>query len=428
MKNLNTFTVPTRKNQTLDNLTFHNDEALITFENENGELRLEVQLTKELFNGIDVITITSFTSFFPQIEKLINKLEISKFDANDFDNAFYNIQKRLKGFVRNEVKTEAPKKEVAEVVKEEVKEVKVPKKVAKQVKTVVIERPKSVGLEAQLQDMVFNALESDFTTQTLQNKMIELGIEPNRTEIVVKKAGEEPKNVGVQHREFKKILKIISAGVNTAIVGPAGSGKTTAIRNIATALSLPFYSKSVSAQTGSHEFFGYQDANGNYVRTLFREAYENGGVFLLDEFDAGNPNVLASMNQATSNGECAFADGMIKKHEDFVIVMAGNTWGHGATSDYVGRNPIDKATLDRFAFLYFDYDENFEMQLATNKDWCKEVQAIRKRVFDKKVKTIVSPRATFDGAKLLSAGLSVKEVKQLLIYKGLEKDEVNLIK
>ena len=258
--------------------------------------------------------------------------------------------------------------------------------------------------------------------------MIELGIEPNKTEIVVKKIDGAYNNVGVQHECFKDILTTISAGVNVALVGPAGSGKTTTVSNVAKALELPFYSKSVSAQTGVHEFFGYQDANGKYVRTLFRDAYENGGVFLLDEFDAGNPNVLASMNQATANGHCAFADGMVTKHEDFIVVMAGNTYGHGATSDYVGRNPIDKATLDRFAFIHFGYDNKMEYQLASNKEWCKEVQAIRERVSAKKVKAIVSPRATFDGSKLLAAGMSKSRVKELLIYKGLTQDEINLIK
>jgi MoxR-like ATPase len=257
--------------------------------------------------------------------------------------------------------------------------------------------------------------------------MIELGLEPNRTEIVVKKLDGTKKNVGTQHKDFETILQCVSAKVNIALVGPAGSGKTTTVSQVAKALDLPFYSKSVSAQTGVHEFFGYQDANGNYVRTLFREAYENGGVFLLDEFDAGNPNVLASMNQATANGSCAFADGMVKKHDDFVVVMAGNTYGHGATQEYVGRNKIDSATLDRFAFINFDYDENMEFSLATNKDWCKEVQELRKKVADKKIKTIISPRATFEGEKMLMVGMPKEKVMELIIFKGMNEAERKLL-
>ena len=160
---------------------------------------------------------------------------------------------------------------------------------------------------------------------------------------------------------------------------------------------------------------------------MFREKYENGGVFLLDEFDAGNPNVLAALNQATANGHCPFPDKMIEKHKDFIIVMAGNTFGGGGTIDYVGRNKIDAATLDRFAFIYIDYDEILEKALSSNEAWCTRVQRYRARVIEKKVRTIISPRATFNGEKLLSAGLPLETVEQMIIFKGLTDDERNLI-
>lgn len=291
---------------------------------------------------------------------------------------------------------------------------------------------KMASLEDQILDVVHQSIENEETEEllvdVLKKKLDAWGIVPNQTELIVKQAGKQPKNVGKQHKQFGEIFQCIKAGVNVALVGPAGSGKTTAVKEAAKALELEFYSKSVSAQTGSHEFFGYQDANGNYVRTIFRDAFENGGVFLLDEFDAGNPNVLAALNQATANGECAFADGMVTKHDDFIVVMAGNTFGHGANSEYVGRNKIDAATLDRFVFIHFDYDEEFETQLSTNKDWAKKIQTLRKIANDKKIKTIISPRATLNGEKLLQVGMSEKQVLQLTVFKGLHEDEIKMLK
>lgn len=291
---------------------------------------------------------------------------------------------------------------------------------------------KMASLEDQILDVVHQSIENEETEEllvdVLKKKLDAWGIVPNQTEIVIKQADKQPKNVGKQHKQFGEIFQCLKAGVNVALVGPAGSGKTTAVKECAKALELEFYSKSVSAQTGSHEFFGYQDANGNYVRTIFRDAFENGGVFLLDEFDAGNPNVLAALNQATANGECAFADGMVTKHDDFIVVMAGNTFGHGANSDYVGRNKIDAATLDRFVFIHFGYDEDFETQLSTNKDWAKKIQTLRKIANDKKIKTIISPRATLNGEKLLQVGMSEKQVLQLTVFKGLHEDEVKMLK
>ena len=46
--------------------------------------------------------------------------------------------------------------------------------------------------------------------------------------------------------------------INLALVGPAGSGKTTVCEQIAEALELPFYM--LGAVSGSHEFLGYVDA------------------------------------------------------------------------------------------------------------------------------------------------------------------------
>lgn len=206
------------------------------------------------------------------------------------------------------------------------------------------------------------------------------------------------------------------------------SGKTTIVEESAKVLDLPFYSKSVSIQTGTHEFFGYYDANGNYVPTLFRKAYEEGGIFLLDEFDAGNPNVLAALNQSVANNVCPFPDAMVPKHKDFIMVIAGNTFGTGATMEYVGRNKIDAATLDRFVFLEIPYDNKFEMNLAKDKEWCKEVQAYRKRASDKGLKVVISPRATFYGEMLLLAGLSKEEVLKMTVFKGLTDSEIDLLR
>lgn len=260
----------------------------------------------------------------------------------------------------------------------------------------------------------------------LSEQLKGLGYFPEPVTVTIK-TPKETKKVDKQHFLFPTVLKAITARVNLALVGPAGSGKTTMVHKVAETLGLAFYSKSVSAQTGVHEFFGYQDANGKFVRTLFREAYENGGVFLVDEFDAGNPNVLAALNQATANGSCAFPDKMVDKHKDFIVVMAGNTYGTGATSEYVGRNKIDAATLDRFAFIPIPYDEALEMALATNKEWCRTVQGYRKRAESKKVKCIISPRATFSGEKMLEAGIEEDFVLDSIIFKNLSEDEVRLI-
>jgi hypothetical protein len=44
----------------------------------------------------------------------------------------------------------------------------------------------------------------------------------------------------------------------------------------------------------------------------------------------------------------SFACGMVEKHENFHCITAANTCGNGATLEFIGRNAIDGATMNRF--------------------------------------------------------------------------------
>lgn len=230
---------------------------------------------------------------------------------------------------------------------------------------------------------------------------------------------------GCTHYQFETILKMLVAGVNIIMVGEAGSGKTTIAEQAATALTKEFYCMSVGNQTTVSNLLGYMDANGNYVKTAFRDAYQNGGVFCLDEVDAGNANVITILNSALSNGYCSFPDGMVKRHADMTFICTANTFGSGASRSYVGRNQLDGATLDRFAFVEIAYDEKLETMLAGNADWSGLVQRVRKAMKGERI--IISPRASIMGAKLLKAGLSQKEVLEMVVFKGCSEDMRNKI-
>lgn len=290
----------------------------------------------------------------------------------------------------------------------------------------VEERAKSVILE---QAKIIQAgVKLDLETFKSTIKEMVADFKPIVTEVVVKQLGEAPKNMGVQHKNFPTLVSVLSQRVNCLMVGQAGSGKTMGAEKAAEALGLKYYTISVGAQTTKTEFFGYMDATGKYVRTLFREAFEFGGVFLLDEMDAGNANVLVSINQALANGITAFPDGMVPKHPDFILVATANTWGNGTNRDYVGRNQLDAATLDRFAMIEWSYDEELEDSLVENKKWLREVRRIRNIVAEKKIRTVVSPRASITGSKLLAAGLDWNVVKEMLILKSMNESERVLCK
>lgn len=236
---------------------------------------------------------------------------------------------------------------------------------------------------------------------------------------------------GVQHEQFPKVLTALGAGLNIMMVGPAGTGKTTIASNAAKALDLPFSSKSCTSQTTESSLVGFIHAGGDYVTTEFRKRFAEGGVFLLDEVDNANPNVLGVLNSALANGEMAFPDGMVKRHADFVCVAAGNTYGNGATSEYVGRNPIDAATKDRFVFIDVNIDEAVEnamlqsvgLDASLASEWLTIVRKARTNVQTYGLKVIVSPRATEGGARLLRAGWTMRDTVDATLLKGAKPDQ-----
>lgn len=216
---------------------------------------------------------------------------------------------------------------------------------------------------------------------------------------------------GIQHKEFEKLLKIAQLRQNALLVGMAGTGKTHAGSQVAEALNLPFYTMSVGAQTSKSDIIGYMSATGDYIRTHFREAYENGGIFLMDEIDAGNANVLIQVNAALSNGVMSFPDLMINRHKDFIFIASANTYGTGMNRQYVGRNQLDAATLDRFTTVDWDVDDDLEEMLAgDNGKWLMAVRGAREFVNQHNIRALITPRATQKGSSLLANGFNVEDV------------------
>lgn len=231
-----------------------------------------------------------------------------------------------------------------------------------------------------------------------------------------------------QHICFETTYRIIAAGCSPFLVGPAGSGKSTILEQIASAMKLDFYPMSVNALTSDYHIIGYNDANGKYQPTVFRRAYEYGGIFSFEEIDAGSPNVLTIINNAMSQNKFTFPDKIVEKHPRFILTASGNTYGTGANIQYIGRNPLDAATLDRFVMVYTDYDVQLEDRLCLNKEWLQWVHNIRDNANRLGVKTVVGTRAVIHGDKLLNAGIPREAVEQMVVFKGMSVADIDKLR
>jgi cobaltochelatase CobS len=172
-----------------------------------------------------------------------------------------------------------------------------------------------------------------------------------------------------------------------------------------------------------HKLKGYQDANGRYVSTQFRQAFEEGGLYLADEIDSWLPSATMGLQAAIANGHCDFPDGRVTRHPDFVMMVGANTVGTGATVEYSGRNKMDAAFLDRFEFLSWGIDEALERAIAGNDKWVSYVQGCRARALAKGIKNPISPRASISGAKLLAKGIAWDQVATSCVRKSLTAEQ-----
>ena len=232
---------------------------------------------------------------------------------------------------------------------------------------------------------------------------------------------------GVVHEKFDTVLKFVANNIPVMLTGPAGSGKNVLCKQIAKALGLKFYF--TNAVTQEYKLTGFTDANGNYQATQFYKAFTEGGIFMLDEMDASIPEVLVILNAAIANRYFDFPApiGYVEAHPDFRVIAAGNTIGNGADFQYVGRNQLDAASLDRFAVIEIDYSPAIESSV-TNGDaelvnFCR---AFRNEAKKAGCMVIVSYRAMGRLAKMLQV-LDIEEALRTCLVKGLEKDSVRMI-
>lgn len=243
---------------------------------------------------------------------------------------------------------------------------------------------------------------------------------------------------GHVHPAFGKVLQLAAMRKNILLPGPAGCGKSHMAAQVAESLGLPFASISCSAGMSEGQITGRLIPTGEsgkfeYSTSDFVRLYENGGVFLLDEMDAADPNVLIVINSAIANGRLPLPNRIenpvAARHADFVLIAAANTYGRGADRLYCGRNELDEATLDRFRIgtVPMDYDLDLERQLCPHDELRSKLQRYREKCNAARLERIVSSRFMKDAAEMVASGWTIKDVEDQL-FSGWSEDEIRKVR
>lgn len=250
--------------------------------------------------------------------------------------------------------------------------------------------------------------------------------------------GKANKVEGAVHPVFAEVVELAAAREHVFLPGPAGCGKSHLAHQVAEALGLKFRFISCSAGMSESQLLGRLIPCGDggkfeFVGTDFLDCYENGGVFLFDEIDAADANVLLVINSALANGHLSVparaGNSVAKRHPDFVCIAAANTFGRGCDRQYVGRSELDESTLDRFRIgtVPMDYDEGLERVLCPDDDLRARLADYRERMRANRLERVLSTRFMVGAYRAVQRGKSYEWVESKL-FAGWRRDEVAKVK
>lgn len=218
-----------------------------------------------------------------------------------------------------------------------------------------------------------------------------------------RKAEEEAKMIDMSKLQpHEQLKRLIEAGMrNIWMVGPAGCGKSTMARMTAKELNLPYLCISCGIGTSATEFLGYKYPTRE--STKFAEYYAKPSIILIDEMTALDPAVGQVLNAALANDEIETTTGLVSRNPECIIIATSNTFGSGASRQYVANNQLDASTIDRFigGIIEVDYSVDYESQYDV--DVVNYVWKLRECIKACNIRRIASTRMIQSGTRMKKA-------------------------
>jgi DNA replication protein DnaC len=228
-----------------------------------------------------------------------------------------------------------------------------------------------------------------------------------------RKSEEEAKMIDMSKLQpHEQLKRLIEAGMrNIWMVGPAGCGKSTMARMTAKELNLPYLCISCGIGTSATEFLGYKYPTRE--STKFAEYYAKPSIILIDEMTALDPAVGQVLNAALANDEIETTTGLVSRNPECIIIATSNTFGSGASRQYVANNQLDASTIDRFigGIIEVDYSVDYESQYDV--DVVNYVWKLRECIKACNIRRIASTRMIQSGTRMKKAYF--KNWKDMLI-------------
>lgn len=201
-----------------------------------------------------------------------------------------------------------------------------------------------------------------------------------------------------------------------ALVGPAGNGKTTVAKAAMAAMGYAYVEIDCTEYTEPADLIGgmlIKAENGGtssvWVDGAITRAFKEGMGIILNEYDALNPRAALCLQSVfqdagrDAQGRYVTTVGC-PEHDrvypagDCPAILSLNTYGMGGSRQYVGRNTMDAASMDRLTILTTGYENESAILVAHGytQDTARRLEiwaaGVRKQIDGNQLKIILSNR------------------------------------
>lgn len=290
-------------------------------------------------------------------------------------------------------------------------------------------QPQAGSMESMIVDAVSDKIKNEVTDEVMT---LAVGLE-ERVQDMISTAEDMVKPITIEvkdkptititdemvHPKFDEVFESLYYKNLVCLVGPAGTGKSTLVKQVWDKLA-PSIDMSVndyqyigcSAGLSEAQLLGKMDAHGKYHTGLAVDKFENGGINVWDEADAMDSNAGLIRN-AMLDGQGYIAvpnrteNPLAWKHDNYFDATIMNTFGDGQDFSYAGRGQQDSATLDRLGdvTIFIDYDKGLEKKLANDDKWSAMLWELRNRMNREHIhERIISTRRFYDANVWNQAG------------------------